>query len=380
MLKLKYSKKKEGVLLENNFQFYLPTRIIQGPDCLIDHSSYMKRLGKKALIVTGINSSKLNGSLDDVITALEKENIRYKIFDQIDDNPTIDIIQQAFDENEREGISFIIGLGKGSPIDAAKAIGVLFRNRGISGREAFNMKNLRSIPIVAVPTTAGTGSEVTPYSIIADQNLRTKKDFGQESFPKLAYLDPRYIYAADFTSLLHNAFDAFSHLVEGYLNNKATVITDVIAEKGLAMFASLHQAFLDQYLTPDQMDQLLMASAMGGMVISQTGTSLPHALGYVLTYEKGIPHGFATAAIYKGYLTHYKDSDKLNRMLNILNFDSTEKMMDYIDQIVDYNLELNDNEIREYTRNILNNQGKLKNHPERITRTQIAEMYQKAIK
>ena len=67
-------------------------------------------------------------------------------------------------------------------------------------------------------------------------------------------------------------------------------------------------------------------------------------------------------------------------MLNILNFDSTEKMMDYIDQIVDYNLELNDNEIREYTRNILNNQGKLKNHPERITRTQIAEMYQKAIK
>lgn len=82
----------------------------------------MKRLGKKALIVTGINSSKLNGSLDDVITALEKENIRYKIFDQIDDNPTIDIIQQAFDENEREGISFIIGLGKGSPIDAAKAL------------------------------------------------------------------------------------------------------------------------------------------------------------------------------------------------------------------------------------------------------------------
>lgn len=366
--------------MENEFQFYLPTRIIQGPNCLIRHSHHMKRLGRKALIVTGINSSKLNGSLDDVITALENESIRYKIFDQIDDNPTIEIIQQAFDENEREGISFIIGLGKGSPIDAAKAIGVLFRNRGITAREAFNMKNLRSIPIVAVPTTAGTGSEVTPYSIIADQNLRLKKDFGQESFPKLAYLDARYIYTADFTSILHNAFDAFSHLVEGYLNINATLMTDILAEKGLAMFAALKQSFLDKYLSPDQIDRLLTASALGGMVISQTGTSLPHALGYVLTYEKGIPHGFATAAIYKGYLTHYNDSAKLQRMLDILGFASTEDMMAYIDRIVDYDLKLNEDEIRHYTRNMLNNQGKLKNHPERISRTQIAEMYQKAVK
>lgn len=366
--------------MENIFQFYLPTRIIQGPNCLVEHSHYMKRLGKKALIVTGINSSKLNGSLDDVITALENENIGYKIFDGIDDNPSIDVIQQAFDENEREGITFIIGLGKGSPIDAAKAIGVLFRNRGITAREAFNMKNMRSIPIVAVPTTAGTGSEVTPYSIVSDQQLRTKKDFGQESFPKLAYLDARYIYTTDFTSILHNAFDAFSHLVEGYLNRNATVMTDIIAEKGLALFGSLHQAFLDQYLSPDQIDRLLLASTMGGMVISQTGTSLPHALGYVLTHDKGIPHGFATAAIYKGYLTQYEDSVKLKRMMTILGFESTEGLMGFIDSIVDYRLELNDEEIQKYTRNILNNQGKLKNHPERVSRSQIIEMYQKALR
>lgn len=366
--------------MDNSFQFYLPTRIIQGPNCLIEHSHHLKRLGKKALIVTGINSSKLNGSLDDVITALENENIGYKIFDHIDDQPTIDLIQEAFDENEREGISFIIGLGKGSPIDAAKAIGVLFRNRGITAREAFNMKNLRSIPIAAVPTTAGTGSEVTPYSIIGDHQLRTKKDFGQESFPKLAYLDARYIYTTDFTSILHNAFDAFSHLVEGYLNVNATLMTDIIAEKGLSLFGSLHQGFLDQYLSPDQIDRLLITSTMGGMVISQTGTSLPHALGYVLTQEKGIPHGFATAAIYKGYLNQYQDSNKLARMLGILGFATTEALMDFIDRIVDYHLALSEDEIREYTRNILNNQGKLKNHPDRVSRGQITEMYQKAIR
>lgn len=366
--------------MEHTFQFYMPTRIFQGSDCLSINSHHLKRLGRKALIVTGINSTKLNGSLEDVISALEKENIRYKLFDECDDNPTIELIQEAFNKNEHENIDFIVGLGKGSAIDAAKAIGVLFRNRGISSREAFNMKNLRSIPIVAVPTTAGTGSEVTPYSIIADQALRTKKDFGQESYPKLAYLDARYIYTADFNSIMNNAFDAFSHLVEGYLNVNATIFSDIIAEKGLALVGSLKQSFLNQSLLPEQIDMLLTASTMGGIVISQTGTSLPHALGYVLSYDKGIPHGQATAAIYRGYLSEYKTSEKLHRMLGILGFASSEGLINYIDQIIDYSLELSEDEIKAYTRKILSNQGKLKNHPERVTRDQISMMYRKAIK
>lgn len=366
--------------MEHTFQFYMPTRIFQGSDCLAINSHHLKRLGRKALIVTGLNSTKLNGSLEDVISALEKENIRYKLFDECDDNPTIDLLQEAFNKNEHENIDFIVGLGIGSAIDAAKAIGVLFRNRGISAREAFNMKNLRSIPIVAVPTTAGTGSEVTPYSIIADQTLRIKKDFGQESYPKVAYLDARYIYTADFNSILNNAFDAFSHLVEGYLNVNATIFSDIIAEKGFALFSALKQAFISQALLPEEIDQLLTASTMGGIVISQTGTSLPHALGYPLTYDKGIPHGMATAAIFRGYLSEFRSSEKLHRMLGILGFASTEGLITFIDQIIDYQLELSEDEIKSYTRKILGNQGKLKNHPERVTRDQISLMYRKAVK
>ncbi len=366
--------------MDHTFQFYMPTRIFQGSDCLSINSHHLKRQGRKALIVTSTNSTKLNGSLEDVINGLEKENIKYKLYDDCDDNPTIDLIQEAFDKNERENIDFIVGLGKGSSIDAAKAIGVLFRNRGISAREAFNMKNLRSIPIVAVPTTAGSGSEVTPYSIIADQAARIKKDFGQESYPKLAYLDPRYIYTADFESILNNAFDAFSHLVEGYLNLNATIFSDIIAERGLSLFTSLKQAFINQSLLPEQIDLLMTASTMGGIVISQTGTSLPHALGYVLSYDKGIPHGLATAAIYRGYLSQYKDSERLHRMLSILGFASTEGLMNYIDKIIDYSLDLSEAEISVYTRKMLSNQGKLKNHPDRVTRDQISMMYRNAIK
>lgn len=366
--------------MDNNLQFYMPTRIVQGPDCLVEQSHFLKRWGRKALIVTGLSSNKLDGSLDDVITALEKEDIRYKIFDDIDDHPTIELIQSAFDKNEREGIDFIVGLGKGASIDAAKAIGVLFRNRGLTAREAFNMKNLRSIPIVAVPTTAGTGSEVTPYSIITDHLMRTKKDFGQESYPKVCYLDARYIYIKDFDQILNDAFDAFSHLVEGYLNRRATMVSDLLAEKGFAIFRSLHAGLKAKDLSADQLDLLLTASTLGGMVISQTGTSLPHALGYVLTHEKGIPHGLATAAIYKGYLAQYPANGKLQRMLELLGHNSTRDMLDYIESTLDLKIELTESEITDYTRLMINNMGKLKNHPDRVTKSQITAMYKEVSK
>lgn len=363
--------------INSDLSFYMPTRIVSGTECLIEHSHYLNRWGRKALIVTGLHSNKLDGSLDDVISALEHENIKYKIFDGIDDHPTIELIQRAFDENQREGIDFIVGLGKGACLDAAKAIGVLFRNRGLTAREAFNLKNLRSIPIIAVPTTAGTGSEVTPYSIVTDHQMRTKKDFGQESYPKVAYCDPAYLYLKPFSELLHNAFDAFSHLVEGYLNVQATLMSDLLAEQGFRVFRQLAPSIKRGSFGEDDFSLLLTVSTLGGMVISQTGTSLPHALGYVLTYEKGIPHGIATAAIYKGYLASYQDSDKLNRLLQALGYENTQELLDFIASVMEITIPLSDAEITEYTRKMIHNMGKLKNHPERVSRHEIELMYQK---
>lgn len=362
------------------FEFYMPTRIISGTNCLNEKSRYLKNLGKRALIVTGENSSKFNGSLDDAIEALEKENIRYKIFDHIDDNPTVDLIQKAFDENEREQIEFILAIGKGAAIDASKAIGVLFRNRVITAMEAFNMKNLKSIPIAAVPTSAGSGSEATPFSIIADPVLRTKKDLGQESFPKVAFLDPRYILNTSFDEMMLNAFDAFSHLVEGYLNKNASLFSDMLAERGFKIFSELWEPISSKELTQENRENLMLASTLGGMVISQTGTNLPHALGYILTYEKGMPHGYATAAIYKGYLENYKDDRKLDRMLSLLGFKSVTELTEFIDASVPYKLHLTEDEISLFTNRMLTNQGKMKNKIEKISRDQISTMYRRAIR
>lgn len=363
--------------MEDFFEFYMPTRIIRGDNCIVENSKYLRKFGKKALIVTGINSSKVNGSLDDVILALENENIRYKIVDNIDDNPKISEIQGIYDNFLNEGIDFLVGLGGGAPIDAAKAIGVLFRNTGITAMEAFNMKNLKSIPIVAVPTTSGTGTEVTPYSIITYPKNRIKKDFGQESFPKIAYLDARYTYYTSKEQTINNAFDAFSHLVEGYLNKKANFMTDIIAIRGLKVFRELKNKALEGELNHLERQKLQTASMLGGLVISQTGTSIPHALGYVLTTEKGLSHGAATAAIYRGYLEKFTDYDKIPSLLEVLDFKSVNELIEYIWKALKIDIHLDDDEITRYTNAMLNNIGKMKNHPKTVKKEDIQYIYQR---
>lgn len=357
------------------FEYYMPTRVIRGNNCLIEYSKYLRKFGKKALIVTGKNSSKLNGSLDDAIGALEKESIRYKIFDKVDDNPGINLIQEIYNQFQNEKIEFILGLGGGSSIDAAKAVGVLFRNPDFTAEEAFNMKNLKSIPIVAVPTSAGTGSEVTPYSIISDHKNRIKKDFGQESFPKIAYLDARYTYHISREQTLNNAFDAFSHLIEGYLNKRATFMTDLIAERGLRVFYEIKEKMESGELTHKERQRLHTASMLGGIVISQTGTSIPHALGYVLTTEKGLPHGSASAAIYRGYLELFKDNEKLKNVLKILGMESVDELNNTILKVLDYKIHLTEEEIQQYTNNMLNNMGKMRNHPDTLKKEDIKYIY-----
>lgn len=361
-------------------EFFMPTKIVQGINCLVNNSSCLRKLGNKALIVTGKESSKLNGSLEDCICALENEDIKYKIFDEVEQNPSIETIEKAISQYKKENIEFILAVGGGSAIDAAKAIGVLFKNPNTNARDVFNLKNLKSLPIAAVPTTSGTGSEVTQYSIITDHKLRTKKNFGQETFPKAAFLDPRYTLNLSIENTISTAFDAFSHLVESYLNTKANSLSDMIVEKGFELFATLKDSFHKNTLTLQDRDVLMRISMLAGIAIAQTGTSLPHMLGYALTYNKNLNHGIANASLYKGYLELFNDYPKLNKMLSILEFEDLNDFFLFLDERVTYSLELTEEEIKTYSENAIINQAKLKNHPFKVGKTEIENIYRNAIR
>ncbi len=362
------------------FKFRMPTSIIVGRNCLVKNSKRLRGLGHKCLIVTGLQSSKLNGSLEDSITALENENIKYIIFDEVEERPTLEIIEKAYQDHKKDNIDFILAVGGGSAIDAAKAISILFKNN-IQAKEILSLKNLDGIPIVAVPTTAGPGSETTPYSVVSMPEQGISRSTGQRIFPNFAFLDARYTLNKPYDITVCTAVDAFSHLAESYLSTQSNLITDTLSEKGLRLFGECIEPLRKKDCSIIVREKLLMASSIGGMVISQTGISLPHGLGYVLTSEKNVPHGVANGILFPGYLKTFRNTEKLERLLHLIKVDSIEELSNILKEILDFkNLNLTDTEIKKYVDDILSSEKKLKNHPEKVSREDLTNIYKSILR
>ncbi len=151
------------------FKYIMPTQIYFGKDVVLKNKEVFSTIGSKALIVTGRSSAKKNGSYDDVKKALIETGIEYVLFDEVEENPSLETIEKGSNIGKDNNVDFVIGIGGGSPMDAAKAMAVFIKNPEINKDNIFSSGKLKSIPVVAVPTTSGTGSEVTQYSIVTSQ-------------------------------------------------------------------------------------------------------------------------------------------------------------------------------------------------------------------
>lgn len=359
--------------------YYMPTKVYFGSDSLKTHSNTMKNFGNKALIVTGRNSSKKNGSLTELVGELETLGINYVIFDEIEENPSLETILRGAEVGKSSGVDFLIGLGGGSPIDASKAMGIYIKTPNLKDDDIFKFPNLDSLPIIAIPTTSGTGTEVTQYSIITVHKEQTKKNFGQSVFPKIAFIDPKYTYNTPVDITINTAIDAFTHLAEGYLNTNSTIISDSLAEKGFVLFSESIDDLLRGNITTTTREKLMMASTLAGMVIAQTGTSLPHGLGYALTYNKGLPHGIANGILFAEYLKAFKFNDKVLKMLSIMGLESISDFEHLFDSLITHKVQIDIDEIKSYTNSFIMNKAKLKNHPESISYDEIYLIYKKSL-
>ena len=186
------------------FKFFMPTKIYAGENCLLDNFSELI-LGKRGMIVTGRTSGAKSGALGDVIRILEKNGIEYTVYDRVSNNPTIEETAEGGACAREFGCDFLIGIGGGSPLDACKAIAVYATNPP-SEDGKFKLYDIYSgvypntpLPMAAIPTTAGTGSEATPYSILTLHKEQTKKSFSSPyAFFKVAFLDGRCIWSKAF--------------------------------------------------------------------------------------------------------------------------------------------------------------------------------------
>lgn len=279
------------------WQYFMPTKILFSQKVIEKNKEIFKKFGKKTLIITGKTSSRINGSLRDVEDALRSLSIEYYIYDKIDENPTFEHIRQAVKECRIHDFDFVIGVGGGSPLDSAKAIAVLLKNKSLSVEDLYDAtKYDSSLPIIAIPTTSGTGSEVTQYSVLTD-DTGFKRGFAHDViFPIIALIDPLYTVSMSVSLTRSTGLDALCHAVEGFLSKRSTPISDLYAVEAMKMIKESLPRVLQNQNDLEARTAMSFASCLAGMVISQTSTTLAHVLGYPLSTFKGIRHGDATAA------------------------------------------------------------------------------------
>lgn len=356
-------------------KFYLPTMVFQERDAVKKHSEQMAHIGKKALIVTGRVSSKKNGALQEVIDGLEQYQTAYILYDMIEENPTVESIMEAAELGRKEGTDFVIGIGGGSPLDAAKAIALMIQNRDSEKTVLYQKIALRHLPVVAVPTTCGTGSEVTPYAILTRDDIQTKQSISHTIFPELALVDGKYLEKAPLSVLVNTAVDALGHMIESYFHSNATDYSRMLCRNAMEVWGDASAVLFGKEVSEDTYDKLMFASSLAGMAIAQTGTSLPHGLSYYLTYHKGIPHGKAVGVFLAGYLSLLpKDYEgQLEMILHALGFESLKQFESQMKKLLG-NIEITDEDVRKMVDEMTQNARKLAAAPFFVTKEQLIQM------
>lgn len=285
---------------------YLPTRIFFADGALQAASVYLPALGKRALLVTGQHSALASGAQADLLMVLNTMQIGYVLYNQVEENPTLETVMSGAKIYQENACDFIIAIGGGSPIDAAKAMSLVVANH-LSQEQIYQPALYKTnVPVVAIPTTSGTGTEVTPYAVLTDAAQHKKAGFGSElAYPAISILDPRYTISMSESVTLHTGIDALSHLLEGIYSNKRNALFYPIIFEGIRLIIThLKQAISH----PDDLaarTALMHASLYGGLAIAHTSTTLQHSIGYPLTSIYGVPHGLANGIVMQSMMELY---------------------------------------------------------------------------
>lgn len=362
-------------------RFFDPTNTYAERNCIQNHKKDLLALGTRAFVITGHSSSKKNGSLDDVIAVLEEASVPYKVFNEIEENPSVETVVKAAEIGKEFKADFVIGIGGGSPLDASKAIALLIANPEESGDCFYVEKDLKALPIAAVPTTCGTGSEITPAAVLTRHDTQTKKSISYKLFPDLALVDGKYLLSASKNLLINTCVDALAHAVESRVNIQTNIYNQMFSNYALKLWGEIIP-FLrsDDELTEELADKLMLTSTIAGMAIAQTGTSIPHALSYDVTYHNGVAHGKACGIFLAAYLRIYAKHkpEDVDVILSLLGFETLDDFAAFLKEILDI-VTLTEKEVLFYVERMMENTSKLVTCPFELTREDIEKIYRESI-
>ena len=289
---------------------FMPVKLVTGAGCVRASAKELAKLGSVCLIVTGKTSAKKSGALQDVTDTLDSNGQKWQLFDKIGQNPNLTDCMAAAEMAIAAGADFILGIGGGSALDAAKCIAVLAANPGLTQAQlyAFDWANA-PLKIAAVGTTAGTGSEVTKVSVITTPDGRKKSFHNEAIFPALSLGDPNYTMSLPPMVTRSTMVDVLAHCAESFFSRSANHISRCYAVEGIRLLLPVFRRMAENGcddLDYDTRETLYCASIYGGLAINVTGTCFPHTMGYLLTEAFHIPHGTACAVFQKEFYDYNK--------------------------------------------------------------------------
>lgn len=293
----------------------MPVRLVSGEGIVARYEGYSK-LGKKCLIISGKNLYKRSSVFADLQKGLCACGVDYKTFFEVENNPSYETVVRAVSAVRAFGADFIVGVGGGSAMDAAKATALLCANPQVTEGELFNASAFvnKPLPLILIGTTAGTGSEVTSASVLTftfPEGIVKKTVKSAESYATCALCDSTYTQTLSERTTVATALDAICHAVEAYYGKKVGSFGRMYARKAISVIVPALKRFVENGSSKETREELYVGSLYAGCAINEGGTSFAHSLGYQLTNYLGYEHGFACAALLPAFLSKACDADGL---------------------------------------------------------------------
>ena len=279
-------------------QFKTTALIANGPGAAKEAGSFAKGLGKKALIVTDSHLMEI-GLLKDIKNSLEAAGVSFEIFDEVVTEPILEYTEEGLKIYQKIKADFLIAVGGGSPMDTAKAISALAMNPGkMSDFEGPNKIPRPGAPLMVIPTTAGTGSEVSQFTIITDTTRNVKMLIASPYIlPRVALVDPFMTLTMPQEITAATGLDALTHAIEAYVSVKAQPITNALALHAIKLISgNLRQAWCDGS-NLEARTHMMMGALEAGLAFSNASVALVHGMARPIGAYFHVPHGISNAAL-----------------------------------------------------------------------------------
>lgn len=297
-------------MTDRNLHFRMSGKLIFGNGVLNDLPEAIRQIGaSKAFVVTdpGLVKVGISGKVCDILSGA---NISYALYDKVEPDPRIEIVRGCLEAARLSQCDVLIGLGGGSALDIAKVTAVLLRNSGTL-QDYIGIDNIpnRGLPTVMIPTTAGTGSEVTPIAVLSDKQEQLKKGIVSDHlYADVALIDPELAVTLPPQVTAYTGVDALTHAIEAYTNKFAHPFIDTFALAAVELIGRYLKRAVEEGSDLDARYHMALASLYGGMCLGSVNTAAVHAMAYPLGGTFDVPHGMANALLLPYVMRFNKES------------------------------------------------------------------------